>query len=317
MIKNTGKTVIVTGACGFIGGAICIELKQRGHTVIGVDLVHRKHLDPYMDYFFRQDFADIPNMHSPIFNDADVLIHCAGSSEVPFSYDDPSYYYKNNVAKTINLLHWVADHPGMHFMFSSSCSIYKWKSTPLKEEDTKSPLSPYAKTKWMIEQVIEDFNQAYKLKSTVFRYFNACGAIGDIHGQPSGKSHIFPQLYEGKDAHKFKVYGLGYKTPDSSCIRDYLHIRDIADAHIKAMENSVTGIYNIGSGIGYSVLEILKAAGITEYMVAEKRPGDADSLIADNSLAKQMLRWTPLHTLNDIIKDLDVWYRSSNYRSAV
>lgn len=316
MIKNTGKTVIVTGASGFIGGAICIELKKRGHTVIGVDLVHRKHLDPYMDYFFRQDFEDIPKMHSPIFSDADALIHCAGSSEVSFSYDDPSYYYKNNVAKTINLLHWVADNPGMHFMFSSSCSIYKWKSTPLIEEDTKSPLSPYAKTKWMVEQIIEDFNQAYKLKSTVFRYFNACGAIGNIHGQPMGKSHIFPQIYE-RGNHPFKVYGLSYKTPDRSCIRDYLHISDIAEAHIKAMENSVTGTYNIGSGVGFSVLEILKAAKVEKYIIAEKRPGDADSLVADNSFAKQMLGWTPLLTLNNIIQDLDLWYQSPNLRSAV
>jgi UDP-glucose 4-epimerase len=198
-------------------------------------------------------------------------------------------------------------------LFSSSASVYKTKNTPLTEDGEKHPLSPYAKSKWMVEQVIGDFSEAYKLPATVFRYFNACGAVGSKHGQNANASHIFPRLMEA--TREFDLYGNDFKTPDGTCIRDYIHVTDIADAHVKAVEKTVYGVYNLGSNNGFSNKQIIDAVNKKLIVnVLGRRLGDTDCLVADNTFAKSMLGWVPLSTLSDIIKDLNEWYSSDNFK---
>lgn len=307
----TNRIVGVTGACGFIGGAICIELKKRGYTVIGLDLVKRKYLMPYMDTFFHTDFDGIPNFHGLAWLDCDTIIHCAGTSLVGPSTSNPALYYENNVAKTIKLLNWCMAY-NKHFIFSSSASVYKTQKRLITEEDPLEPLSPYAKSKRMIEDVVGDFAEAYDLKATIFRYFNACGAIDELHGQPPGEGHIFPRLFEGKGT--FELNGMDFETRDGTCIRDYIHVEDIAQAHVKAMEKRCYGIYNLGSSIGYSNLEIIKAVNRLPYKDVGRRLGDCDCLVADNTLAKMMLGWSPTTTLPNVVESLKRWYNSENYK---
>jgi UDP-glucose 4-epimerase len=307
-IKNTSKVIGVTGATGFIGGAICIELKKRGYTVIGIDLVRREHLIPYMDEFINLDFSNSLSALAM----CDTIIHCAGTSLVGPSIYNPSKYYNNNVVKTFELLEWCNWH-NKHFMFSSSASIYKTSDFFLRENDPKEPLSPYARSKWMVEQIVDDFVKAYGLKSTIFRYFNACGAVEGIHGQEPDATHIFARLFENET---FELNGTDFNTEDGTCVRDYIHVTDIAIAHIKAIEKNAYGIYNLGSGVGYSNLEIINAVG-KPYKDVGRRPGDADTLVADNNYAKYMLGWTPLHTLNDIVADLNKWYKRSSAHPAI
>lgn len=307
----TNRIVGVTGACGFIGGTICIELKKRGYTVVGLDLVKHKHLMPFIDMFFHTDFDAIPSFHGPAWLECDTIIHCAGTSLVGPSISKPMMYYNNNVAKTIRLLDWCATN-NKHFMFSSSASVYKTQKRLITEEDPLEPLSPYAKSKRMVEIVAGDFAEAYDLKATIFRYFNACGAVDELHGQPPGESHIFPRLFEGKGT--FELNGMDFETRDGTCIRDYIHVEDIAQAHVKAMEKKCYGIYNLGSSIGYSNLEIIKAVNRLPYKDVGRRLGDSDCLVADNTLAKMMLGWSPTTTLPNIVDSLKRWYNSENYK---
>lgn len=308
------KVIGVTGASGFIGGSICIELKKRGYKVLALDRVKRKYLLPYYDSFYHTDFENIANygISSPWY-DCSTIIHCAGDIMVNESIKHPSRFFLNNVSKTIGLLDWCSSN-NKHFMFSSTASVYNTKSSPLVEEDPKGPISPYSKSKWMVEEMVQAYEKAYNLKSTIFRFFNACGAVEGKHGQPPGAEHIFPKIYESKKhSTPFVLNGEDYNTPDGTCVRDYIHVSDIADAHIKAIEKSCYGVYNLGSGHGYSNRQIIDAVGLNSWASGVRRPGDTDVLISDNSLAKAVLEWVPRNSLTDIITDLNEWYSSKTY----
>lgn len=311
------KNILVTGATGFIGGAICIEFKKLGHNITGIDKVYRERIGPYMDKFFPGDIQYVITPEFLMNNNFDAVIHCAGTSLVGPSVFWPDDYYTNNVAKTINLISLLNKYQKhTHFMFSSSASVYKTKNTLIDEDDSKSPQSPYARTKLIIEEVLEDYRKAHGFKYTAFRYFNACGAVpGGIHGQEPHASHIFPQLFESKS---FVLNGTDYNTEDGTCVRDYIHINDIATAHVKAMERHAIGSYNLGSGVGMSNQQIIdkvfEKIGEQQVRIGPRRLGDSDKLVAAISKAKMVMQWTPVCTLTDIVNDLHEWYNSSNYR---
>lgn len=321
------KTVIVTGAAGYIGGSICIELKKLGYRVVGVDRRHRKHLDVYYDKFIHDDFVSTWSLmeieHNPI-----AVIHCAGTSLVGPSMLNPVEYYENNVVKTFKYLDYIRRwSPNTKFIFSSSASVYGSPPTGVcLEIDQTNPISPYGQSKLMTEMMLESFSKAYDLSYVSFRYFNACGAVeGGAHGQEPDATHIFARLFESAFGRKpFTLYGSLYDTPDGTCIRDYVHVTDIAKAHIIAIENSIKGIYNIGSNRGHSNLEIFNA--VENYLIMEERinheivmmvenprEGDPAKLIADSTKLQTHTNWKPEKTIDNIIEDLDDWYNSVNY----
>lgn len=305
------KKILITGASGFIGGSTAIRLKELGHTVVGIDLVTRKHLSKYFDMFCCGDYVD---MLKPEFANHNFshIIHCAGTSLVHPSFVDPSLYYVNNVAKTIELINWIKNYsPSTQIIFSSSASVYKTNKEVLNEEDELEPLSPYAKTKKMVEDVIFDVHDSNNLNFTIFRYFNACGALGSEHGQEPNATHIFPRLFETR-----RFGGLFTQYGDST--RDYIHIRDIVDAHVQAINNSTVGVFNLGNRHGYKSSEIInwfvKKIGDLNVAIMPKRKGEADRLVADITRANYVLKWNPRHDIDDVLIDLRRWYDSDNYK---
>lgn len=304
--------ILVTGATGFIGGALCIELKQQGHSIVGVDLVRRDHLLPYIDEFHNDDIFN----RLDLVENVDLVIHCASSIMVGESVKQPADYYFNNLIKTVLLLNKIVSTSKVPFYFSSTASVYKASNEPLVEDSAIMPVSPYSFSKYSIERICEDYRVAYGLNYCIFRYFNACGSIESIHGQPPGAEHIFPKLFEEET---FKLNGEDFNTKDGTCIRDYIHVRDIVDAHIKAMFEGAEGIFNLGTGAGFSNKQIMdyvfSKIGNKPVEVGPRRPGDVDSLVADATLAKKLLRWSPVNTLDTIVDDLIKWYDSDTFKS--
>lgn len=317
--------VIVTGAAGYIGGAICIELKRQGYTVIGIDQRRLPdHLIPYCDSFDRCDFTD--NLSLLAVQDNPVaVIHCAGTSLVGPSIANPELYYNNNVAKTLEYISYIKNYsPDTKFIFSSSASVYGDPASSVSIDETfaTNPISPYGESKLMTEMMLKSFSTAYNLKYVSFRYFNACGAVADgLHGQEPGATHIFARLFDAlTNQEPFMLYGNDYDTEDGSCVRDYVHVTDIAKAHIIAIEKGIEGIYNIGSDKGYSNLEIInsvrrwsKHIGSITIENTIRRQGDPAYLIANPNKLKNDTGWVAENTLQNIIKDLYDWYSSANY----
>jgi len=317
------RTVIVTGAAGYIGGAISIELHRQGYYVIGIDRRPLpEHLTKYFINFVQDDFNG-PKSKLELLSLPAAIIHCAGTSLVGPSVKNPEEYYDNNVSKTLSYLTNVRRYsPTSKFIFSSSASVYGAPETPiaLTEKFQTKPISPYGESKLMTEMMLKSFSNAYGFKSVSFRYFNACGAVANgLHGQEPGATHIFARLFESiKTNTPFYLYGTDYNTSDGTCVRDYIHVTDIAKAHISAIEHNIEGIYNIGAVTGYSNLEIFKAVGRhfsknLSIEVVNKREGDPAYLIADSTKLTNDVNWQPENTIINIIKDLDDWYNSDNY----
>jgi UDP-glucose 4-epimerase len=312
------KTVIVTGAAGYIGGAICIELITKGYYVIGIDRrALPSHLEIYCDEFIQSDFIGYGSLMQ-VERQPCAIIHCAGTSLVGPSIQNPEEYYENNIQKTLAFLKYIRRRsPNSKFIFSSSASVYGNPDTdkPITEEQPTNPISPYGESKLMIDKALHSFNIAYGMKYVAFRYFNACGAIQNgIHGQEANATHIFPKVFDAiLENQPFILNGSDYNTKDGTCVRDYIHIADIANAHVMAIEKNMQGIYNIGSVRGYSNLEILKEVSKclgknVSIEVAEKRIGDPAYLIADSDKLFSETGWTARKDLRTIIKDLHDWY---------
>ena len=254
----------------------------------------------------------------------DVIVHCASDVLVGESMDNPAKYYDNNVAKTITFLSQVKDFKHLPLvLFSSSASVYgNPATTPITESAPIQPISPYGISKSITERLLADFNDAYKLPSVCFRYFNACGAEPVNHdlGQAPNASHIIARILEAKKYNvPFTLNGNDYATPDRTCIRDYVHVWDLADAHVRATEWALAqntkpaAAFNLGTNKGISNQEILDYIllnyGPVDVKVGPRRPGDPDCLIADASLAHNILGWTPNYsTINQIIDSAWQWY---------
>jgi UDP-glucose 4-epimerase len=313
------KTIMVTGATGYIGSHICKLLKEHNHTVIGVDLVSRPHTLKFIDYFIHDDYNSDATFLRLRAGGVDSIIHCAGTSLVGPSIADPTIYYVNNVAKTAYLLDEISaleNKPSI--VFSSSAAVYGHVDGLISEDDIKSPISPYGQSKLMIETMLRDYVKAHSARAIALRYFNACGASNTAElGQEPNATHIIARLLEsGRDNKPFTLYGTDYKTADGTCVRDYVHVEDLAIAHLKAIEyadkNDGFTAFNLGSGSGFSntdiINEVKKVCPDIKIHSGDRRIGDPDRLIADNSLAKHQLEWQPTHTLESIIQSAWKWY---------
>ena len=312
------NSVAVTGAAGFVGGQTMIALKAAGHKVLGIDKAKLPvDLKPYADYFMQEDYAssyalDAIYRHQPL-----AIIHCGGTSLVGPSMKDPAGYYYNNFIKTKTLLdHVVKQRLKSKIIFSSSAAVYgEPDHVPCVESDTPAPVSPYGESKFMIEMMLRSYGRAYALNWAAFRYFNVCGADPDTnHGQRDGATHIIARVLESiRDSREFTLNGDDYDTEDGTCIRDYVHVADVAAVHVQALNTDfVNGVYNVGINQGISNREIIDAAErITgqklKITVGPRRPGDPARLQADATQLEAQ-GWRAQHGLDDMVTHAWQWY---------
>ena len=310
--------VAVTGAAGYIGGQIALCLKDAGHEVMGIDrrpCPH--HLSDVCELFVQEDIDSDQAKIQLLKFQPDAVIHCAGTSLVGPSMAHPSDYYHNNVVKTIHLLDFVCNvMPRCRVIFSSSAAVYGEPiMTPCAEVDPCEPVSPYGESKRMIEQVLASYRRAYKLDYVAFRYFNACGADSQArHGQEPGATHIIARVLESiKNNTQFVLNGIDYQTPDGTCVRDYVHVEDIAAAHVMALDPRISaGVYNLGNGANISNKMIMDAAQrITKqsltFVSGAKRDGDPAVLTADSAKFNRYGPWQK-YSLDDMIQHAWNWY---------
>ena len=318
------KTIIVTGGCGYIGSHIARAFRYADHNnrVVIIDQVQHNHTLKDIDCFLRGDYASTPALDLIELEQPDIIVHCAGTSLVEPSVYDPADYYENNVGKTITLLNHIknfAKKPAI--LFSSSASVYgEPKELPIPESHPLNPISPYGRTKLMIETMLRDYSNAYDINSICFRYFNAAGAWPVEHdlGEEPGGTHIIARALEASiKGRAFNVFGDDYNTPDGTCVRDYVHVLDLAQAHIKVIDyleyNPGFYVFNLGTAQGISNKQIADYVGekygfkFLNYGI--KRPGDPAILIADSSKAKRDLDWEPEHSdIGTIIDSAYRWY---------
>jgi len=312
-------TVVVTGAAGYIGGEVALLLRDAGHTVIGIDRRPcPQHLKDTFSQFVQADFDSDESFKKIIEAQPETIVHCAGSSLVGPSIKYPSDYWNNNVVKTQHLLNIMTSAlPKTRLIFSSSAAVYGEPiMNPCHEVDPKEPISPYGQSKLAVEWMLENYHRAYGLDYVAFRYFNACGADSQgRHGQEPGATHIIARVLESiRDNQEFTLNGIDYPTPDGTCVRDYVHVEDIARAHIIALNSGVeAGVYNLGTSQGVSNREIIDAAQTETgqavvIRVGEKRPGDPPTLTASADRFNRYTSEWKQFNLEDIIRHAWAWY---------
>jgi UDP-glucose 4-epimerase len=312
--------VVVTGASGYIGGETLLKLVDAGHDVLAIDRqMPPGHLIPVPCQWHTGDFSAELGLDAIKRFCPDAIIHCAGTSLVGPSMLNPQEYYDNNFVKTKILLDYlIKNHDKqVRFIFSSSAATYGNPiMTPVNEVDPTEPISPYGQSKLMIDWMLQSYRQAYGLDFVSFRYFNACGADSQArHGQAPGATHIIARILESvKDKNDFTLYGTDYSTDDGTCVRDYIHVEDLAEAHIIAMDPQIpSDIYNLGTNTGHSNLEIVHAAAqITGVNIpvlhGPKRNGDPAILTADANKFMKVSTWQPKFVITDIINHAWTWY---------
>jgi UDP-glucose 4-epimerase len=317
------NTIVVTGTAGYIGGQTALLLKDAGHEVYGIDRRDPpKHLRGICDKFLYQDFASDVALSWIIAKQPDAIIHCAGTSLVGPSVTDPAEYYNNNVGKTLRLLDIVRKSlPRTKIIFSSSAATYgEPVFNPIDESFPELPVSPYGESKYMIDMILESYRQAYNLDYVSFRYFNACGADPQgRHGQEPGATHLIARFLEAtRDDGQFRIYGDDYPTEDGTCVRDYVHVEDIARAHALALDHKIpAGVYNLGSNSGTSVKQVMERArsivGKMPYVsVEERRAGDPAVLTASADKFNLVAGAWRHHNLDAMIQHAWNWYVRKN-----
>jgi UDP-arabinose 4-epimerase len=318
--------VLVTGAAGYVGSHACKALARRGLQPVGLDNLERAGLRdlPWgplevADTRDRGALDAILRRHRP-----EAVMHFAAYAYVGESVAEPGRYYYNNVLGTLTLLESLRQAGVGRFVFSSTCATYGIPSrVPLDEDHPQAPINPYGSSKLMVERILADFDRAHGLQSVALRYFNAAGAdpdgeIGECH-EP--ETHAIPLAIRAALGRlpRFHVFGTDYPTPDGSAIRDYVHVSDLADAHVLALEYLLAGgsstALNLGTGLGHSVLQVVAAveAETGQHVTLERaarRPGDPAVLVADAARARATLGWTPAITdLREIVRTAVAWER--------
>jgi UDP-glucose 4-epimerase len=320
---NNG-VVLVTGGAGYVG-SICVEqLLEKGYAVVVLDNLEEGNREAVMpEAFFREgDFGDKLILEE-IFKKFPVefVFHFAAYASVPDSMIHPEKFYQNNLIKGLKLLEVMMKFDCKKMIFSSSAAIFgEPQYTPIDEKHPQNPISPYGDTKLAFERVLHWYHKSYGLRVNSFRYFNASGAsekLGEAHRH---ESHLIPLaiLSATGKRQKLEVYGNDYETKDGTCVRDYVHVVDIADAHTCAIGNldvNPYAFYNLGCGSGYTVDEVIMTiqtvSGLNvPFEYVGRRAGDPAILVADNRLAKKELGWKPLHNIQQIVESAWNWYRA-------
>ncbi len=316
--------ILVTGGAGYIGSHMVRTLGEKGHDVVVYDNLSTGHRDSVLyGRLVVGDTSDAAALNALFKAEAfDAVAHFAASIVVQESVLDPLKYYRNNFANTLNLLGVCVAHGVDKFIFSSTAAVYGIPSEdPVREEAPMSPINPYGSSKSMVERALKDISRISRLRYVSLRYFNVAGAdplgrIGQRYKDPTHLITLSLKTALGARDH-LDIFGTDYDTPDGTCIRDYIHVDDLIDAHSLALDHLASGggskVYNCGYGCGYSVKEVVrevkKVAGV-DFKVVEtgRREGDPPSLVADSSLIKRELGWSPAHNdLEFIIKTAWEW----------
>lgn len=316
--------ILVTGGAGYIGSHSCKILAERGHTVVVYDNLSGGHRDLVRwGAFEHGDIRDASRLRSALrAHDIEGVVHFAAHAAVGESVVNPEKYYDNNVHGTLCLLAAMRDTGARRIVVSGTCAVYgQPEELPIAESCPKAPINPYGRSKLIMEQMLEDFERAHAVSWVSLRYFNAagCDADGECGERHEPEGHLIPRVFMAMDGEipELSVFGDDYATPDGTCIRDYIHTTDLAEAHALALERLAAGksslAMNLGTGTGASVFEILKAAERASgkpapCRVERRRPGDPAELVADASLAERELGWKARRGLPEILESAWAWH---------
>ncbi|MEB3827613.1 UDP-glucose 4-epimerase GalE [Phormidium sp. CCY1219] len=327
---SEGKpTILVTGGAGYIGSHAVLALKRAGYQVVILDNLVYGHRDIVEEVLkvelIEGDISDrelLKNLFAT--HDIAAVMHFSAYAYVGESVTNPAKYYRNNVSGTLSLLEAMVEASVNKLVFSSTCATYGMpEKIPLTEEHPQNPINPYGATKLMVERMLADFDTAYGLKSVSFRYFNAAGAdpsgmLGEDHDP---ETHLIPLVLHTALGKRDTIYifGTDYPTPDGSCVRDYIHVNDLASAHILGLEYLLEGgkteFLNLGNGSGFSVKEVIATAEKVvgqeiNKEVSDRRPGDPPMLVGSSEKARKILGWNPEYSeLKDIISHAWQWHQ--------
>ncbi len=316
--------VLVTGGAGYIGSVVAERLVAAGHATTVLDNLERGHRDavPRDAEFVPADLRDAEGLRAALAKRSfDVVVHLAASSLVGESMQDPGRYFANNLGGGVNLLEAAAACGVRSFVFSSSAATYgDPASVPISEDAPTVPTNPYGESKLQFERILVWYSRVKGIRSISLRYFNAAGATEERGEDHEPETHLVPLVLRAAErGTTVDIYGDDYPTPDGTCVRDYIHIVDLADAHLDAMaalERGVEGAFNLGNGAGFSVREVVRAAEEVTgrkiaTRVAPRRAGDPPALVASSAKARAMLGWNPTRgKLSDIIASAWSWHRA-------
>jgi len=322
-------SILVTGGAGYIGSHTVLALKQAGYEVVILDNLvygHRDLVEQVLQVELVEGDTSDRTLLDNLFQTRhfDAVMHFSAYAYVGESVTDPAKYYRNNVLGTLTLLESMLTASIKNFVFSSTCATYGVPNfIPITEDHPQNPINPYGATKLMVERILTDFDVAYNFKSVRFRYFNAAGAnpeglLGEDHNP---ETHLIPLVLQTALGQReaISIFGTDYPTHDGTCIRDYIHVNDLADAHILGLEYLLNGgdsnVFNLGNGNGFSVREVIAAAEEVTGMVikveeCDRRPGDPPALIGTSEKARKILNWQPQYPgIKDIVSHAWQWHQ--------